>query len=1456
MQDGKNQKNTGIFLAIGMLVGLLPSLGRPASAAAYEAVAVTGFNQDLIAENTNGLSAGTSTSISFDKTSHVFYTTAFVGPRGTPPSGTGIPANGIISSATYAGVSYQLQSFSSNNVLYLTDSAPNGTLTLNTSGAYNKIVLLASSAEGSSDFDVTVHFSDGTSVTTSFFVYDWFYGSSWSIKGLGRVARDGIYAADGTFEGYPDNPKLFDCFINLSAYNSKLVTSLEISKDPSTSDSRTAIFAVAGERATGTPDTPTATSATGISISSFAANWNSASGATRYRLDVAADMNFSSIVSGYNNRDVGNVTSYTVTGLNPGTTYYYRVRATNASGSSFSSNVVSLQTGTLANASGNSVSANPASQTVGGAITLTAVGDKQSASGTADGETRYIPSTWSSTEGKSGSFTKSGGTYTSTYTPSAYGSHTVTATFQLQTYSSGTETWSDSAGSTDTKTVSVTVYGTPPPAPDADGEGSVISYDYYDEQILFGGVYEVYTATSGGTEVISDATKITPGGTLFIRVKATTYVPAGNWAEITVPQRPATTGLAVSVTDKTDTSITLSEITGGQYSSDGGSTWTDSSGFTGLSQNTDYSMTVRCAATDSAFASAAITSTTVRTKSSPADAPVAPTITEQTDHSVTINTIAGYQYAITAGDAVPVTTWSDAVTSDGAMEFTALTGTATGLSAATMYKIWVRIAETDDAEASNPGSINTYTAQAAPAAGEGYAINYGDETITISAGYEVSGSGDFSTFLTDGASITPGATYYVRLAADTSTSPATPESAGISFTADSRPDAPTTVTSSDETYASKDDGIISNVTTAMEYRSSSAADWTAVSADQASGGITGLSDGVYYVRYKAVTTSGSETFASPAQEVTVAAGKTITVTFDSQGGTDVSEITGKAYGDLLDPPAGDPTKAGYYFAGWYKDGACTEIWSFTLDTVTEDLTLYAGWSQVPMYTITGSAVNDGTPTPDPVSGATVILVQGTVQYGQTAISDIHGDFEIPNVPAGIYNLIVTSGAQKVTTLVEVADADVSVGNVTLPSKIINSTLLILGDAPPDVVVGGLDAEAQAQLGTGTSVEINLTIEEKSSETAENGSAVRDVARAVHRIVGMYLDIDVSKTWNGTVDNGYNETDGLIEIIIPLPEELQGKQSYAIYRYHAGSVDVITNTPNGDGEYIAVNPGKTQLTICVKKFSTYVVTYINPVTTSYNTIRSASDEGGTISPFITEVASGKSKTFFITADDGYEISDVLVDGVSVGTVSSYTFTDVNEDHIIEAVFAEGGTSWANPYGDVTDEDWYFGAVRFVTEYGLMNGTGDTFDPELATTRGMIITILYRMEGQPDTDAAYTFQDVNAGEYYAKAVAWGSENEIIDGYDADRYGPEDDITREQLAAILYRYARYKGYDVSASDDLAGFDDAADISNWALENVQWAVAEEILTGTDTGDLAARDACCRAQAATMLMRFMQKFV
>ena len=188
--------------------------------------------------------------------------------------------------------------------------------------------------------------------------------------------------------------------------------------------------------------------------------------------------------------------------------------------------------------------------------------------------------------------------------------------------------------------------------------------------------------------------------------------------------------------------------------------------------------------------------------------------------------------------------------------------------------------------------------------------------------------------------------------------------------------------------------------------------------------------------------------------------------------------------------------------------------------------------------------------------------------------------------------------------------------------------------------------------------------------------------------------------------------------------------------------------------------------------------------------------------------------------------------------------------------ENSGTGANPFTDVSEKDWFYGDVMFVYENGLMLGTSKTlFSPHGTATRGMMATILWRMEGSPVPKGKNSFTDVEAEKWYADAITWTAENGIFAGYGKDKFGPDDPITREQLAAIFYRYADYKGYDLTVKGNLDKFKDADKITDYAKTAMQWAVGSGLMKGKSGNLLDPQGTATRAEIAAMLHRFIEKY-
>ena len=320
-------------------------------------------------------------------------------------------------------------------------------------------------------------------------------------------------------------------------------------------------------------------------------------------------------------------------------------------------------------------------------------------------------------------------------------------------------------------------------------------------------------------------------------------------------------------------------------------------------------------------------------------------------------------------------------------------------------------------------------------------------------------------------------------------------------------------------------------------------------------------------------------------------------------------------------------------------------------------------------------------------------------------------------------------------------------------------------------------------------------------------------------------------------------------------------------------NAVTLTDNGDGTYSATLPNKTQTytftavydgcqTIAPKTdFTTVKVQQRSsggepakpsfPVKISHSgdgkvTVdKSYASAGDKVTITVTPGRNGSVQRITVTDEDGQRLK------LTENRDGTYSFTMPNGAANVYARFSGSGL----PFADVPSGSWYYDDVAYVYDTGLMTGlTATTFGPNLSTTRGMIVTILWRMENEPAAKHGCPFADVRRGSYYEQAIAWASENGIVTGFDASTFAPDRAITREQLAAILFRFAAYRGMDaVTLRETLSSFQDQAAISVYAVSALNWAVGEGLMQGT--GDkLEPTGNATRAQVAAMLRRFIQR--
>lgn len=580
-------------------------------------------------------------------------------------------------------------------------------------------------------------------------------------------------------------------------------------------------------------------------------------------------------------------------------------------------------------------------------------------------------------------------------------------------------------------------------------------------------------------------------------------------------------------------------------------------------------------------------------------------------------------------------------------------------------------------------------------------------------------------------------------------------------------------------------------------------------------------------------------------------------------------------------------REGYTFAGWntqssgrgvsYADG---EIIKDPTPGITGNLVLYAQWQQQSRYGMSGMVTNDSTPT-NPIPDATVMLKKGNQVIGTTK-TDANGRYSFTNLLPGIYNVVCTDDGKTVTKA-ETIIASPLVVDFILNNTAKNSLLELTGEVGttvPALVVNQLStvADAHAQPSKVTTVKLIVTAKNPSESNGEQ-AAIRELTTS--QTVDMYLDARL--LCNGTNIGSSNNT--VLEIIIPY--DFSRKDNIQVLRYHDGTASALTKLSSRptndyvDGTWFD-NVSTGQIFVYASKFSTYAFSY-----TAVNSGGSGSSGGGsaggsggvssypitidkskvvhgTLTADKTESVVGGKITITAKPDGGYELHHLIITDANGKAIlykdngnGTYTFVMPNGKVNVSAEFTQVISKENFPFVDVPENHWAYADIAWAYEKGIFNGTGDgtTFSPGLSTTRGMIVTLLWRLEGKPAVSGGHSFKDVKDSSYYKQAIMWAEGKKIVKGYGNELFGPDDTITREQMAAILNRYASDKGYDVSKKKALDNFTDGSKTSAYAVEPMEWAVANGLLSGRENHILDAKACATRAEVAAILKRFEEVF-
>ena len=637
------------------------------------------------------------------------------------------------------------------------------------------------------------------------------------------------------------------------------------------------------------------------------------------------------------------------------------------------------------------------------------------------------------------------------------------------------------------------------------------------------------------------------------------------------------------------------------------------------------------------------------------------------------------------------------------------------------------------------------------------------------------------------------------------------------------------------------DGKITGVTDKMEYRMAGESIYTACSGTE----IENLSAGNYFVRYA----EDNNHFAGTDAEVTVGKGAPLadcTITFDGNGGSgSMGPVTVKAGANYILPECGFTAPADQEFKAWEISG--TEYKVGDSYTVLGDTEIKALWENSVItpttYTVTVSNDGNGTGTATPstaVAGTTIILTatpntgyhfkEWQVISGGVTIKD--NKFLMPNGNVEVKAIFEEDAPPVPTEFTITVKTD---GNGTASAshaKAVVGTEIRLTATPNkgyhfkewQVMSGGVTIKDDKFLMPSANVDVKAIFEEDAPPAPTEFIVTFDGNGGTPSVVSMTTTNQkltslpsASRSGSYSFDGWYTDKSGGTKITTDTVFSAN-TTVYAHWTYIGGG-----------GGY---NPPVTYYTL---RFETGGGSDIPSVREAYNAYIDLSQY----------VPTWRGHTFI-----GWYSERSLTNKVS----GVYLTKDMT-------VYAgwrvdENPNTGANPFTDVSEKDWFYSDVMFVYENGLMLGTSKAlFSPHGTATRGMMATILWRMEGSPAPKGKNSFTDVEAGKWYADAITWTAENGIFAGYGKDKFGPDDPITREQLAAIFYRYADYKGYDLTVKGNLDKFKDADKITDYAKTAMQWAVGSGLVKGKSGNLLDPQGTATRAEIAAMLHRFIEKY-
>ena len=708
------------------------------------------------------------------------------------------------------------------------------------------------------------------------------------------------------------------------------------------------------------------------------------------------------------------------------------------------------------------------------------------------------------------------------------------------------------------------------------------------------------------------------------------------------------------------------------------------------------------------------------------------------------------------------------------------------------------------------GNITPDTAKLTPDAprpGVGYTISYTAETIKAASGYEVSSE---QNSVTPPADI-PGKTLYVRKAGNNFYNP----SSWTSLTINDRPATPSNLRGVNTSFAGESDGIITGLTaqTAYQIFSDSGNSWEdKTSTDD--GEITGLAAGKYQVRVKATTS----TFASEAAPVTVGSGdeKTYTLTVTAPAFDAVT------YGDAQPGP-----KAITISSSGNSNAAISSV------TVSgSDFTIGGSGDAV----TAGGFITSWTVQPNAGLSVGEHIATITVTYdgGATATATV---------------------SFKVNGAAQAAPANAP----ELDSKTYNSVTLKAVENNANSAAAEYSKD-NGQTWQDSPVFIGLSPSTKYTFVVRYGTSGNYEASPASSALEVTTEAEPVTMYSVSVNGGTGGGSYAAGDTVTITATVPSSQRFTGWTVNEGGV-TLANASNATTTFTMPARAVTVTANFQSNSSGGSSSgggggnYTPP--TYPPTVERPSEGGGTAVVSPSNPKPGDNVTVKPRPDDGYEVDKITVtdkDGkpveVTVKPDGTYTFKQPNGRVKIEVSYKTVEKSWNNPFSDVSEGDWYYEAVRFVHERDLMNGYSDgRFGPNDPLSRAQLAQILFNKEGRPVVNYLLDFSDEAGEAWYTEAIRWATSQGIVGGYGNGKFGPNDPITREQLAVMLWRYS---GSPAATNKELH-FNDESEISGFALEALRWAVESGILNGYGDGRLGPQGQATRAQVAQMLKNFIE---